>query len=116
DVAQRHVEHHTQARRQALQEPDVRDRAGQLDVTHAFTADFGDRDFDAALLADDATMLQALVLAAQALVVFDRPEDFRAEQTVALGLERAIVDGLGLADFTVRPRADFLGRGDADLD
>src|SRR5690606_34506571 len=49
DVAQRHVEHHAQTRRQALQEPDVRNRAGQLDVAHALTAHFGHGDFNAAL-------------------------------------------------------------------
>ena len=57
---------------------------------------FGLRDLDAALLADDAAVLQALVLAAQALVVLDGPEDLGAEETVALRLERAVVDGLRL--------------------
>src|SRR5690606_39225044 len=97
-------------------DPSVRTRAGQLAVAHALAAHLGHRDFHAALLADHAAMLQALVLAAQALVVLDRPEDLRAEQAVALGLERAVVDGFGLADFAVGPRTDFLGRGDADLD
>jgi hypothetical protein len=94
----------------------VRDGAGQLDVAHAFTANLGDGDFHAALFADHAAMLQALVLAAQALVVFDRAKDLGAEQAVALGLERTVVDGLGLANFAVGPRTDLLGRGDADLD
>jgi len=61
-------------------------------------------------------VLQALVLAAQALVVLDRPEDLGAEQAVALRLERAVVDRLGLLDLAEGPRADLLGRGDADLD
>src|SRR5438270_6207980 len=38
------------------------------------------RDLDRALLADDALVLHALVLAAQALVILDRPEDAGAEQ------------------------------------
>ena len=116
DVAQRHVEHHAHPRRQALQEPDVRDRARELDVAHPLAAHLGERDFDAALLADHAAVLQALVLAAQALVVLDRPEDLRAEEAVALGLERPVVDRLRLLDFAVRPRADLLRRGEADLD
>src|SRR5690606_27664282 len=116
DVAQRHVEHHAQARGQALQEPDVRNRAGQLDVAHALAAHLGHGDFHAAFFADHATVLQALVLAAQALVVLDGPEDLGAEQAVTLGLEGTVVDRLGLADFAERPRADLLGRGDADLD
>ena len=45
---------------------------GELDVAHALAAHLGLRHFDAALLADHAAVLQALVLAAQALVVLDR--------------------------------------------
>ena len=116
DIAQRHVEHHAQTRRQRLQEPDMRGRAGQLDVAHPLAANLGERDFDTALLADHATVLQALVLAAQALVVLDRPEDLGAEQTIALGLEGPVVDGLRLFDFAIGPGADLLGRCNADLD
>ena len=94
----------------------MRDRAGELDVAHALAAHFGQRDFNAALLADHAAMLQALVLAAQALVVLDRAKNLGAKEAVALGLERAVVDGLRLLHFAVRPRADFLGRSEADLD
>ena len=53
---------------------------------------------DAALFAHDATVLHALVLAAQALVVLDGPEDLRAKQPVALRLERAVVDRLRVLD------------------
>src|SRR5690606_4787202 len=63
-----------------------------------------------------ALVLHALVLAAQALVVLHRAEDARAEQPVTLGLERAVVDRLGLLDLAERPRADALGGGDPDLD
>ncbi len=114
DVAQCHVEHDAQARRQALEEPDVRHRAGHVDVAHALAAHLALCDFDAALLADHAAVLQALVLAAQALVVLDRAEDLGAEQTVALGLERAVVDGLGFLHLTERPGPDFLRRRQAD--
>src|SRR5262249_15805193 len=37
------------------------------------------------------------------LVILDRPENAGAEQTVALGLEGAVVDRLGLFDLAVRP-------------
>ncbi len=116
DVAQRHVEHEAQTRRQRLQEPDVGARRSQFDVAHAVTTDLGLGHFDAALLADHAAVLEALVLAAQALVVLDRAEDLGAEQAVTLGLERAVVDGLRLLHFAERPRADLLGRGQPDLD
>ena len=116
DVPERHVEHEAQAAGQALQEPDVRNRARELDVPHALATDLGERDLDAALLADHAAVLQALVLAAQALVVLDRPEDLGAEQAVPLRLEGAVVDRLGLLHFAVGPRADLFRRGDPDLD
>jgi hypothetical protein len=89
---------------------------GQIDVTHALAAHLGLRNFNTALFADDAAMFQALVLAAQALVVLDRTEDLGAEQTVTLGLECAVVDGFGLFDFPEGPRTDLLRRGHADPD
>jgi hypothetical protein len=116
DVAQRHVEHHAQARRQRLEEPDVRGRRGQLDVAHALATHLGQRDFDAALLADHTAVLEALVLAAQALVVLDRAEDLGAEQTIALRLEGAVVDGFRLLDFAVGPGADLVRRRETDGD
>jgi hypothetical protein len=85
-------------------------------VTHALTAHFGQRDFNTALLADYAAMFQALVLATQAFVVFDWAKNFGAKQTIALGLEGAVVDGFWLFDFTERPRTDFVGRSDRNLD
>src|SRR5437016_3584035 len=91
-------------------------RRGELDMAHALTADLGQRHFDAALFADHPAMLQALVLAAKALVVLDRPEDLGAEEPVALRLEGAVVDGLGLLHLAVGPRADLLGRCEPDLD
>ncbi|MNS67479.1 hypothetical protein D3C72_1007340 [compost metagenome] len=114
--AQGDVEKEAQVRRDALQVPDMRDRGGQLDVAHAVAADLRVGDFDAAALADDALVADALVLPAVALPVLGGPEDPLAEKTVALGLERTVVDRLGLGHLTARPGEDALGRGDADLD
>ncbi len=116
ELLQRQVDHQADPAGQALEEPDMRDRRGQLDMAHALTAHLLQRDLDAALLADDAAELHALVLAAQALVVLDRPEDAGAEQPVPLRLERAVVDGLRLLDLAVRPGADLLRGGHLDLD
>ncbi len=116
DVLQRHVEHHGDARGQRLQEPDVGDRRGQFDVAHALATDAGQGDFNTALLADDALVLHALVLAAQAFVVLGRAKDTGAEQAVTLGLERAVVDGFRLLDLAERPRADLFRRGQRDAD
>ena len=100
--------------RQRLQEPDVRDRRRQLDMAHALAPHLRQGDLDAALLADDAAIFHALVLAAQALVVLDRTEDAGAEQTVALGLEGAVVDGLRLLDLAEGPRPDAFRARDRD--
>ena len=116
EILERDVEEVTDARRQALEEPDVRDRRRERDVAHALAAHLGLDDLDAALLADDAAVLHALVLAAVALVVLDRSEDLRAEQTVTLRLERAVVDRLRLLDLAMRPLADLLRRGEHDAD
>ena len=101
DLPERHVEHESDARRERLEVPDVRHRAGQLDVAHALAADLGERDLHAALLAHDAAVLEPLVLSAQALVVLDRAENLGAEEPVALRLEGSVVDRLGLLDLAI---------------
>src|SRR2546425_5533030 len=53
-------------------------------------------------------------LAAVALPVARRPEDALAEQAVALGLERAVVDRFRLRHLAGGPVADLLRRGEAD--
>ena len=91
-------------------------RRGQLDMAHAVAAHLLHRDFDAAFLADDALVLHALVLAAQAFVVLHRPEDAGAEQPVPLRLEGAVVDGLRLLDLAVAPAQDLIRAGQRNLD
>ena len=103
DIAQRHIEQQTDTGRQRFQEPDMRGRRRQLDVAHTLTAYFGLGHFNAALLTDHTTVFQALVLTAQALVVFYRPKDTGAEKAVTLRFERTVVDGFRLLNFTERP-------------
>ena len=100
-LAHGHVEQQAEPRRQRFQKPDVRARRGQVDVPHALAPHLGQRDLHAAFFADHAAVLEPLVFPAQALVVADRAEQFRAEQSVALRAEGAVVDGLGLANFAV---------------
>src|SRR5690606_26287058 len=115
-VAQRHAEQVAHLARQRLEEPDVRNRHGQLDVAHALATYLGERHLHAALVADVAPVPDPLELPAVALPVLDRPEDPLTEQTIPLGLERAVVDGLGLRDLAMRPAPDLLRRGDLELD
>ena len=116
DIAQGHVQQQADARRQRFQKPDVGYGTGQLDVAHALTAHLGQRDLDAALLANHPAVLETLVLAAQALIVLDRPEDLGTEQPVAFRLEGTVVDGLGLFDLAVRPGTDHVRGGQTDAD
>src|SRR5437660_10592991 len=101
---------------QALEKPDMRAGAGQLDVSEALAANAGQGDFDAALVADDAAMLHAFVLAAQALPIGDGTEDARAEQSIALGLEGAVIDSLRLGHFAMGPTANLFRGCQTDAD
>src|SRR3974390_1625207 len=89
-------------------------RARELDVAHALAAHFRLRHFDAALFANDAPMLQALVLAAQALVILDGTENLGAEKTVTLGFDRAVVDALRLLRLAEGPRPNHFRRRETD--
>ena len=77
-----------------FQKPDMGNRGSQLNVAQPFPADLGLDNLDTAFLADDAAVLHALVLAAIALVVFNRTENLGTEQTVAFRLKCPVVDGL----------------------
>ena len=107
EFAQRDIEQVSDARGQALEEPDVRARAGQFDVAEAFAPHAGESNFHAALIADDSAMLHPLVLAAEAFPVRYRSENTGAEQAVALRLKGAVIDGFRLGDFAMAPAADF---------
>ena len=71
-------------------------RTRKLDVTHTLTTDFCQCNLNATLLANNAAMLEALILATKTLVVLDRAKNFGAEQAVTLGLKGPVVDGLRL--------------------
>ena len=94
----------------------MRDRSGELDVAHALTANLGERDFHAALLTDNAAILDALVLTAKALIVLYRAEDTSTEKALTLRLERPVVDGFRLLDLTGRPGPDLFRAGNRNLD
>src|SRR5215472_14752023 len=90
-------------RDQRLRKQDIGERRRQLDVAHALAAHLGQCHLHAAFLTNEALVLHALVLAAQALVVLDGTKDPRTEKTVTLGLKGAVVDRLWLLDLTERP-------------
>ena len=81
----------------------MRHRCGQVDMTHTLTTYFGLNHFNRAFFTHNATVLQALVFTAQALVILDRAKDLGAEQAIALRFERTVVDGLRLFNFAIGP-------------
>src|SRR6266571_1099806 len=85
-------------------------------MAKALAADFAERDFDATLVADHTAMLHPLVLPAQALPIGDGTKDLGAEQAVPLRFEGAVVDGLRLGHFAMRPGANFFRTRQADAD
>src|SRR5690606_41905666 len=107
--------HETHPARDALEEPDVRDRRGQLDVAHPFAAHFRPRHFHPAAVADDALVPDALVFAAMALPVLRGTEDFFAKEAFLLRFQRAVVDRLRLFHFAAGPGADFFRGRETDL-
>src|SRR4029079_975663 len=104
----RDVQQQTKATGRALDEPDVGDRRCELNVSHALSTPLAARDFDASLIADDALVAHALVLAAVALEVLLRSKDLFTEQAVFLRLERAVVDRLRLGYLAVGPAPNLL--------
>ena len=109
-----HVQQRTEAAGHRLEEPDVDDGRGQLDVAHALAADAAVRDLDAATVADHALIFHAAVLAAGAFPVFLGAEDPFAEQAVFFRPVGAVVDRLRLLDLAEGPTADVVRAGEAD--
>ncbi len=111
-----HGQQAPQAAGHGLEEPDMHDRRGELDMAHPLAADAAVRDLHAAAVADHALVLHAAVLAAGALPVLFGSEDALAEQAVLFWAVGAVVDRLRLLHFAERPTADVVGAGQADLD
>src|SRR6266545_1326464 len=116
EILQRDVEEVADPARERLEEPDVGDRRGERDVAEPLAPHLRLDHLHAALLAHHPAVLHALVLAAVALVVLHGAEDLRAEQPVALRLERAVVDRLRLLHLAVRPLADLVRARERDAD
>ena len=98
-----------QATGHSLEEPDVSHWRSQVHVPHATPAHATVGDHDTTLVTDNALVLDALVLAAEAFPVLFGTKDAFAEKAIALGAIGAVVDGLGLLNFAVRPRTDVFG-------
>jgi hypothetical protein len=116
ELARSDVEQVADPARDTLEEPNVRDRRREVDMAHALAPHLLAGHLDTAALADDPLVADALVLAAVALPVLRGTEDALAEEAVALGLKRAVVDRLRLRHLAGGPVADLLARGEPDPD
>ena len=92
----------------------MRHRRYQLDMSHSSAANLRARDLDAAFFALPAFVAHLFILAADALIVSYGAENFSAKKSVALRLERAVVDSLRLFDLAVAPGFDLLGTSKPD--
>src|ERR1700730_11015009 len=90
ELTQSDIEQVADARRKALEEPNVRAGARKLDMAQALTSNARESDFHAALIADHSAMLHALVLAAETLPIGNWSEYAGAEEPVAFGLESTV--------------------------
>ena len=111
-----HVEQVTEAAGHTLEVPDVRNRSGQLDVTHALATHGGLGNLHATALTHDALKAHTLVLTARALPVARGAEDLLAEKAVLLGLEGAVVDGFRLLNLTERPTTNVVCRSETNAE
>jgi len=114
ELFQGQVEHSRDPTRQRLEEPNVCNRTGQVNVTETFTTNLARNDLDTTLFTDDATVLHALVFAAVTLVVFSWPKDFGTEETITLRLECPVVNRFRLLNFAKRTLTYLLGRRDRE--
>ena len=65
-------------------------------------------------VADNTLITDTLIFSTGTLIVFGRTEDALAEQTVALGLIGAVVDGLWFGHLTITTLKDLFGRSKSD--
>ena len=86
----------------------------QFDVAHALTAHTRKCHLNAATVADDSLVLDALVFAAGTLPVAGGSENTFTEKAALFRFERTIIDRLRVLYFTGTPGADTIRRGDTD--
>ncbi len=76
---------------------------------HPLPPYFGLDNFNPAFLADNTTMLHALVLAAVTFIVLGGAEDFCTEKTITLRFKRPVINRLRLFDLAAGPLQNLLG-------
>ena len=106
------VEECTDDARLVTDEPGVGQRDSKFDVAHAFATDLGVSHFNAATVADDALVADALELTAVAFPVLNRSKDLFAEKTILFRLEGTVVNRFRLCHFAIGPVTDQVRGGE----
>ena len=83
-------------------------------MPHPFPSNLCKSNLNTALFANYSAVFHSLVLTAVTLVILDRSEDLGAEETIPLGLKRAVIDRLRILDLAVAPRLDVVRRRHRD--
>jgi hypothetical protein len=96
-----HVEQVAEPAWDTLEEPDVGDGGGELDVAHPLATHLGSSDLDPTALADDPLVADPLVLPAVALPVPLGTEDALVEEPLLLRAEGSVIDRLRLLHLSV---------------
>ena len=113
-VLRSQIQQVAQTGRNTLEVPNVGHGSGQFNVAHALATHLGTGHLNATALTHNALEAHALVLTAVALPVLGGAEDTLVEETVLLGLQGTVVDGLGLLNLTKGPTTDVVGGGEAN--
>ena len=92
----------------SLEIPNMGNRSCQLDMSHTLSTNAGFGYFNATTIADNALIANLLILTTMTLPVLLGSKDLLTEQTVPLGLQGSVVDGLRLRYLTVGPLEDLL--------
>ena len=77
--------------------------SGKLDVSHSLSSYLCLSDLNAALVAYNALISDALILSAVAFPILCRSEYLLAEESVLFGFLSSIIDGFRFQNFAVRP-------------
>ena len=89
-------------------------RHHQLNVAATLATHLLFRDQNTATVAHNASVTDALVLTAIALVILGRTEDALAEKAITLRLIGAVVNRFGFQHFAIRILQDFFGGSQSD--
>ena len=78
-------------------------RGAEFYMAHSFPTHNRTRNFDAALVADDALIPNAFIFSAVTLIVLFRAEYLLIKESVLFGALGAVVDGLRFGDLSRGP-------------